>query len=148
MTTYQEMRIKELRLKGIGYKSISMILDINRDQVRYYCKKAGLDGNKEELAAKIEDEKRNGETCAYCGEILIRSKFAPSKKFCCDQCRRNWWKEHPEKKRKSVEASYVKICVHCGRPFTTYGNNNRKFCGHDCYIRDRFWRDEDGISKA
>jgi len=148
VTTYQEMKIKELRFKGVGYKSISLMLDLNRDQVRYYCKKAGLAGTKEELAAKIEEEKKKGETCAYCGEVMIRSKYAPTKKFCQEKCRRDWWKEHPEKRKKSVAASYVKTCEFCKRPFTTYGNKNRKYCSHDCYIKDRFWRDEDGIQEA
>lgn len=34
MTSYQEMKVKELRIKGLGYKAIAMALDVDRDQVR------------------------------------------------------------------------------------------------------------------
>lgn len=145
MTSYQEMKVKELRIKGLGYKAIAMALDVDRDQVRYYCKKIGLTGTKEELAKRIQEEKEKGETCLYCGGILIRSKYAPKKKFCCEACRRAWWKEHPEKKKQSARACYVKACDHCGRIFISYGCKSRRFCSHDCYIRNRFWRDEDAV---
>ncbi|RXM53885.1 RNA polymerase subunit sigma-70, partial [Clostridium tetani] len=32
---------------------------------------------------------------------------------------------------------------YCGKEFSAYGNKNRKYCSHNCYIRDRFWRDEE-----
>lgn len=148
MTSYQEIKVKELRMKGMGYKAIAQALDLDRDQVRYHCKKIGLTGTKEELAEKIEEEKLHGETCLYCGDLLYRSKYAPGKKFCCEDCRRKWWKEHPEKKKKSAKASYVKQCEECGRTFISYGCKTRRFCSHDCYVHNRFWRDEDGIQKA
>ncbi len=29
-------------------------------------------------------------------------------------------------------------CACCGRYFTAYGNNHRKYCSHGCYIAGRF----------
>ena len=35
-------------------------------------------------------------------------------------------------------------CAYCGQPFQSYGNQTRKYCSHECYIHDRFWRAEEG----
>lgn len=34
-------------------------------------------------------------------------------------------------------------CAHCGKPFTAYGNKERKYCSHNCYISDRFGEERD-----
>jgi hypothetical protein len=47
-----------------------------------------------------------------------------------------WWKEHPE--RLNRKAVYGLVCAGCGKPFESYGNRYRKYCSHDCYIKDRF----------
>jgi hypothetical protein len=31
-----------------------------------------------------------------------------------------------------------KTCAHCGSPFISYPQENRKYCSHDCYIKARF----------
>lgn len=36
------------------------------------------------------------------------------------------------------KAVYAYTCAHCGKPFTAYGNKERKYCSHNCYISDRF----------
>ena len=36
------------------------------------------------------------------------------------------------------KANYEFICPHCKKPFSAYGNKNRKYCSHACYIEDRF----------
>lgn len=33
--------------------------------------------------------------------------------------------------------------MYCGKAFVAYGNKDRKYCSHDCYIRDRFYQAED-----
>ena len=35
-----------------------------------------------------------------------------------------------------------KVCVFCGKEFESR-NKQQSFCSHDCYIRNRFWRQED-----
>ena len=44
MTEAIGKQITYLRCKGLGYKSIALLLNISRENVRYYCKKHGLDG--------------------------------------------------------------------------------------------------------
>ena len=41
------------------------------------------------------------------------------------------------------EASYTLVCEQCGKPFISYGNKNRKYCGRECYFRHRFLAEED-----
>ena len=58
-----------------------------------------------------------------------------------DTCRTAWWNSHPDcVDRKAV---YAYTCAHCGKPFTAYGNKERKYCSHGCYISDRFGEERD-----
>jgi endogenous inhibitor of DNA gyrase (YacG/DUF329 family) len=34
-------------------------------------------------------------------------------------------------------------CPQCGKVFTSYGNKKRKYCSHNCYIKSRFWSEEE-----
>ena len=61
---------------------------------------------------------------------------ARKKEFCSDECRVKWWNAHQN--QVSRKAVYEFTCAYCGKSFTVYGNNHRKYCNHDCYIADRF----------
>ena len=65
-------------------------------------------------------------------------------KFCSDECRRHWWSAHQDELKKKPTALYEKECAYCHKPFVAYGNKNRKYCSHECYVRDRFFREEKG----
>jgi len=74
--------------------------------------------------------------CPQCGALLTQTPGRKRVKFCSDNCRTAWWNAHPEKvNRKAV---YHFTCAHCGKPFTAYGNTQRKYCSHACYIADRY----------
>jgi hypothetical protein len=36
------------------------------------------------------------------------------------------------------KAYYFQFCQFCGAEFAAYGNCNRKYCSHECYINARF----------
>ena len=36
------------------------------------------------------------------------------------------------------KANYECTCEKCGKKFISYGNKDRKYCCHECYIEDRF----------
>lgn len=129
MTDLQKEQIKAMRLQGMGYLKIGQTLGISNNTVRSFCRRNGLDG----------DAAKNSVVCQQCGNpVKIIPKRKP-KKFCSDACRIAWWNSHLEcVKRKAV---YDYICAHCGKPFTAYGNKNRKYCSHECYIADRFGRE-------
>ena len=62
MTDTQAKQIRDLRLKGIGYKAIASVLGLSRDVVRIYCKNKGLGGYGVNTAEPIQQ----GNTCPYC----------------------------------------------------------------------------------
>lgn len=149
MTEEQKEKIKELRLQGVGYKGIANIVNLTRDSVRNFCKRNGLEGMSSLAARNIEEKMQNNILCACCMKPLKQKVVGKNKRFCSDECRRKWWKEHQEARRPKATAIYYFTCIRCGRSFSAYGNKNRKYCSHDCYIKNRFWRDEEnGISNG
>lgn len=131
-------------MRGTGYKAIATITGLTRDIVRNYCKAHGLDGLCSDLTVNMKEQMAKGKVCWYCGRELLQPHTGRRKKFCSDNCRRAWWKMHPEACRQSEAALYHQTCAYCGTAFVSYGNSHRKYCSHECYIRDRFWREEDG----
>ena len=143
MTDAQAAQIKELRMQGMGYRAVAEAVGLTRDIVRNYCKANGMEGYAKATALNIRERVSDGKACVCCGKAINQPENGRRRKFCSEKCRRQWWKTHPEAgKRKAI---YKKVCAHCGKDFEAYGDSRRKYCSHNCYIKDRFWRDEDGI---
>ena len=132
--------VQDLRMRGVGYRAIASTVGLSRDAVRNYCKSHGLDSYG---AEQIENLREQIDICQRCGKELQQPSRGRTRKFCSEVCRRTWWTEHPEIKAKKETAFYKTDCKYCGKIFTVYGNKNRKYCSHDCYIHDRFWRTEE-----
>lgn len=130
-------------MKGVGYRAIGSVLGLSRDVVRNYCKSRGLDGYGAATKLNIREQMQSGDACAFCGKKNTQPATGRRKRFCSDTCRREWWKAHPEAMNKKESAVYRMTCKHCGKEFESYGNQSRKYCCHDCYIKDRFWREEE-----
>lgn len=141
-------QITSLRLRGLGYKSIAVVVGTSKENVRYFCKTHGLDGKSDLVKLNFEEHKKHPEVCKHCGGKIIRTAHSGKKLFCSDACRRAWWREHPEKSKHSKEATYKCECNYCKRIFYSYGNKGRKYCSHDCYVQDRFWTDPDEVVDA
>lgn len=148
MTEQQAKQIREMREQGIGYRSIGLMVGLSRDIVRNYCKSRGLAGYGSVLTKNIKEQVMLGKACLYCGKEIVQPGTGRPKKFCSEKCRREWWKGHPEQIKKKDTALYPVVCAHCGKEFLSYGNKTRKYCSHDCYIRQRFWEVEDENSEA
>lgn len=145
MTDYERKQIYDLRRRGMGYKAIGTALGLSRDTVRSFCKRNNLGGDGEIVKLNIEVMKEKKLLCQNCGQLIkVKAKGRP-KKYCSDFCRRAWWKENQDKKTEKETAIYKYTCAHCGNEFQAYVNKKRKYCSHDCYIKYRFWGDEDGI---
>lgn len=140
LTKAQTDRIRELRSQGVGYRLIAQELDISRDTVRYYCKTHGLDGFAEEQMPSGSDDGH----CLQCGSEIQQPESGRKRRFCSDACRWKWWHEHGEEVMRPAANRQEVVCVNCGKPFSAYKSKGRKYCSHACYIRDRFWRLEDG----
>ena len=130
MNDLQRKAIEKLRNKGVGYKAIAQKLGLSVNTVKSHCRRNGLTGNRSVTDA-IEVL-----FCKKCGKKLTQSVGAKQKSFCSDECRLSWWKEHPEKVKR--KAYYELTCAYCRKAFHSYGNKNRKYCSHECYIADRF----------
>ncbi len=132
MTTIQKQRIERLRGKGETYTSIAAELKISENTVKSYCQRNGLG------AGYIAEQTKPVDACGTCGRTLEHTPGSKRKRFCSDECRLLWWKEHPES--LSRKAVYNFTCAHCGTEFSAYGNKGRKYCSHACYAADRFGR--------
>lgn len=120
MTEKEKKEIENLRQAGQSYGQIAYALGVSVNTVKSYCRRIDKEESK----------------CQYCKAQLIQTR--QSKKFCNEKCRRSWWKDNDDKLSK--KAYYSIICLECGKQFDSYGNKNRKFCSHACYIKKRFKR--------
>lgn len=129
MTKEQKEKIIRFRRQGLGYADIGRELHISKDTVKSFCRRNGLTVSNN----KQVDDKG---FCRECGKTLIQQEKTKRRIFCCKSCREKWWTEHAD--RINRKAVYTFTCAGCGRIFTAYGNSNRKYCSHGCYIADRF----------
>lgn len=134
MTNEQQEKIRRFRLNGIGYAKVANELSLSKETVKSFCRRNGLAGRAEDILAEQKEEE--GVLCRNCGKPLEQIPGKKIRKFCSKQCRETWWKKNPEKIRKRTVYKYT--CANCGREFEVYGNAHRKYCTHDCYIADRF----------
>ena len=130
MTDQQRAAITEYRGKGLGYKKISQLTGICESTVKTFCHRNGLTGKRE---MRPETGKK---PCLCCGKPVVQYPGRKEKKFCSDSCRNRWWNTHLHLVKR--KAMYDFVCPTCGRSFSAYGNRNRKYCSHECYIEDRF----------
>ena len=145
MTPAQKEKIYKLRLQGVGYKAIAKELSLSADAVKAYCKRQHLNGPSEVVQLNAEVIQENNALCLNCKNPIRQKKYGRRKKFCSDACRYAWWNENQDQRSTNEAALYHFTCLHCGKQYSAYGNKRRKFCSHDCYIKDRFWGDEDGV---
>ena len=131
MTNEQRAAIAESRKNGCGYKKISQLTGISENTIKTYCKRNGLGGTAVPAPAA-----EGGTACKCCGAPITQTPGRKFRKFCSDRCRNSWWNSHLDLVNR--KANYEFVCPTCGKPFTAYGNANRKYCSHSCYIEDRF----------
>jgi len=131
MTTPQKDKIILLRGKGESYARIAAALNISENTVKSFCRRNNL--GKDSITT---DDTQNPLICKQCGNELIQTLGRKQRLFCTFNCRMAWWKANPEHiTRKAV---YSFVCLFCKKEFTVYGNKNRKYCSHACYISTRF----------
>lgn len=144
MTDFQAKQICDLRTRGVGYRAIGSAVGLSRDIVRNYCRSHGLEGFATAVSLNVREQIEQGRACQCCGKGLEQPATGRRRKFCSDECRRKWWSAHQADIKRRETACYTVTCAYCGASFTAYGNRNRKYCSHRCYVRDRFWRLEEG----
>ena len=120
MTQEEKSMIQELRAAGLGYTAISKQLSISVNTVKSYCRR--------KLSTTYP--------CENCGNPIKQKPKSKHKRFCCDKCRNRWWNSRLELVNR--KAFYDYVCPYCGKDFQAYGRRPRKYCSHQCYIKDRF----------
>ena len=139
MTSFQKENVRRMRSEGVSYAKIAASLGLSENTVKSYCKRNNI--RVEYTLTKMElpdaePETESSDLCKNCGKPIEHKPGIKPRKFCSDQCRTAWWNSHLDQvSRKSV---YHLICAACGKPFDSYGNKNRKYCTHACYIKERF----------
>ena len=131
MTNEQKYLIERLRASGQGYKAVAKAVGLPKETVKSFCRRNSVFGNHTQA---VEKEKKG--FCPQCGKAVERKEKTKPRRFCSAACRQAWWNAHPE--RVGRKAVYTFVCEKCGKPFTAYGNDNRKYCSHVCYIKARF----------
>lgn len=131
MTDREKQQIMALRQSGISYTQISDMLNISINSIKSYCKRHNFGGKKALLS-----ESSTVLYCEHCGMPVKQNAGRKTKRFCSDKCRMLWWNGHTELVKR--KANYTCTCQNCGKEFISYGNKNRKYCSHECYIEDRF----------
>ena len=122
MTNEEIRKIYELKNQGYGYKKIANELNLAVSTIKSYLLR-----HKDEPASSY---------CLYCGRKLVHTPKKKKKKYCSSECKRKYYKAHPEclssNKRKSIS------CKCCNKLFISYGSSARKYCSHKCYINARY----------
>ena len=140
MTIREKKMVDSLRRKGMGYGAISTMLKINRETVKSHCRRHPVEASEQ----KAEQDTVN-HYCRNCGSVVKQTPGKKEKSFCSDFCRNRWWSAHLDLVHKKAYYDYTCLC--CGVPFTAYGNKNRKYCSHECYIKARFGKEGDAPAK-
>jgi len=135
MTNEQKDMVESLRSAGYSYTEMARLLDISVNTIQSFCRRKKITPVKRN--SKNPDQERL-KVCKSCGKLLPPAGKGQPKRYCSDECRRRWWKENPAQLER--KAYSVHVCSACGEEFTSYGNQNRKFCSHACYISHRFKR--------
>lgn len=132
MTQSEKYQIEIFRAQGIGYTEIAKMLGISVNSIKTYCRRHDLGGKRGyEAAGPI-----NVCACENCGKPVIQNAGRKKKRFCTDACRNAYWNSHLNLVKR--KANYEITCKRCGKVFISYGNKNRKYCCHACYLEDRF----------
>lgn len=121
----QKDKILKLKSSGRSYKEIASALSISESTIKSFFRRQKL------------KSKEVYTVCKNCGAEL--EKRCGSKKFCSDLCRYKWWRKNVENNRKCLK---INVCKNCGKKFKSYDNKDRKYCSHECYINDRFKKQE------
>ncbi|MEG0155196.1 MAG: hypothetical protein RR869_06375 [Lachnospiraceae bacterium] len=131
MTNEQKELIVTMRQSGYGYRKIGNKLELSRDEVRNYCKVRHLCGGVTGQKILLKDDET---VCIQCGKPIVNKATGRRRKYCSVKCKQKWEAAHPKK-------NYEQICQLCGKPFKS-SSKSQKYCSHECYVQDRFYRDE------
>lgn len=128
MKPSDKIKIEAYRENGVPYAEIAESLSLPLNTVKSYCKRHDLGGRRERTAESIS-------LCLQCGTGIPQIPHRKVKKFCSDQCRNLWWRNHRTEVRRKSEQIF--ICPVCNGKFSAYSSSNQKYCSRACYGKSR-----------
>lgn len=137
MTNEQKSTIMRLRSEGCKYTAIADAVGLSINTVKSYCRRQNIN-----TFIETASDESCAACCKQCNKPLERKDGKKPRKFCSDDCRHAWWKDHPNE--VNMKALYTKACAHCGRSYTVYGRPHSKFCCHACSAQHRTKKAEAG----
>lgn len=126
MTAIQKRQIEDMRISGMGYKSIAARLSLSVNTVKSYLRNHPVTAT------------TDTPTCPVCGSLIVNTPHKRKRKYCSDHCRMTWWNNHRD--RVYVSAEHFSNCMNCGKTIISYGSVKRLYCSRTCYIDHRFGR--------
>ena len=76
-----------MRMQGKGYGEIGKELNMPKDAVKKFCKRYRLGGFPVEYRLNVEEAKRNGCACIFCGMPIKQPKVGRKRLYCGSTCR-------------------------------------------------------------
>ena len=131
MNALEKDSIVKMRSDGMSYAAIASALGLKEITVKKHCQRNHISATHSDA-----QESRAYTHCRECGKELLQVDKKKRRLFCCEDCRSLWWHKHPDQIKQKAVYSYH--CAHCGKGFTAYGNDHRKYCCHACYIAERY----------
>lgn len=137
MTIEEKRQVEACRQKGHSFSAIAASLGLSINTVKSHCQRniSGCPSADTNSATR----QAPSDVCLYCEKRLRQIPKQKPRRFCSEFCRRAWWRSHGNR-GMNRSAYYTVICSGCEKPFESYGNSRRKYCGHDCYIKARYER--------
>lgn len=128
MTSDEKAKVRKMKIEGKSYFQIAEELKVSENTIKSFCRRNNLQDT--------QATKEKFTHCQNCKKELDLIEKQKPKKFCCEDCRLQWWSKNRDKLKK--RAIYDLKCKFCEKTFESYGNQKRKYCGHECYIKSRF----------
>ncbi len=119
MKKREKERLDLMRRQGKKASEIALELHISVNTVRSYMRRHPMD----------EYEHR----CKCCGRPVFQPPGRNPKLFCSDRCRMKWWNSHRDVVNKKAYHTFT--CGYCGKEFTAYADDTRKYCSRECYFK-------------
>ena len=139
MDKRQIEEIQELRKSGKSMGRISKETGIPVSTVKSHFRR-------HELATGGKAKTTLSTTCAQCGKALKSKGRGKPKRFCCEPCRRAWWKENPT--LSEAASKHQVTCITCGKTFGSFESRNRKYCCHECFIHNRYGKEKEDDKRS
>lgn len=117
MTEQQKIKVRQMRLDGIGYRHIAYELNISLNTIKSFCRRHALTGSGQVVSLNNNISVQKGLICKCCGKKLNHISGKKRKIYCSDNCRKKYWKMKQEEKRmiEQIEPKAMadKIAVYC-----------------------------------